>query len=184
MNRYNLPQKCFGFVCSCILIFVLSSHDAGAVRRSSVLSVVLFASGMGLEVGGTLLKSDAQERYDLYLNAVIQADIQQHKDAFRVRRDAGTLMSRIGLGCIGLAVCFSIYSQLDRPTEAPGFVENAPAPVSRLEHRNSASLTRKNNFNNSVLREGGLSLPGTSFQWLPSYNFRNGQTTLKLLHHF
>ena len=117
MKRYRPNQKYIAFVCSCLLVFVLASQHADAARRSRVLSIALFASGMGFQLGSTFLKASAQEHYDSYLNAAIQADIQTHKDAFRVRQNAGRIMSGVGLGCVGLAVLFSIYSQIDTPSE-------------------------------------------------------------------
>ena len=69
MKRYSPIQKFIVFACSCVLIFILTSQHADAARRSRVLSVALFASGMSLQVGGTLLKASAQDSYDAYLNA-------------------------------------------------------------------------------------------------------------------
>ena len=37
---------------------------------------------MSLQFGSSILKASAQDRYDTYLSAAIQADIQTHKDAF------------------------------------------------------------------------------------------------------
>ena len=115
MKRYSTPQKYIAFVSSCVLIFILTGQHADAARRSNVLPIALFASGMSLQFGSSFLKASSQNHYDSYLNAAIQSDIQTHKDAFRTRRNAGTIMSRVGLGFVGLAVLFSIYNQLDTP---------------------------------------------------------------------
>ena len=106
MKRYSPHQKYIAFACSCVFIFILANGQAEAARRSRVLSIALFASGMSLQFGSNLLKASAQDRYDTYLNAAIQADIQTHKDAFLIRRNAGTIMSASDLDASDLP-CFS-----------------------------------------------------------------------------
>ena len=106
MKHYSTAQKYIALVCSCAFIFLLTNGQAAAARRSRVLSIALFASGMSLQFGSSILKASAQDRYDTYLNAAIQADIQTHKDAFLVRRNASTLMSAWVSAALGLP-CFS-----------------------------------------------------------------------------
>ena len=184
MKRYSRIQKSIAFIGSCLLIFVLTSQHADAVRRSRVLSIALFASGMSFQLGGTLLKASAQEHYDTYLNAAIQADIQTHKDAFLVRRNAGTIMSGIGLGCVGLAVLFSIYNQLDTPSESSELAEDVTSSEYRLQAHRTNLRTRKINLTNYRLRNASLRLPRTPFQLLPHYDFQTGRASLRLLHFF
>lgn len=184
MKRYNPIQKFIVFACSCVLIFVLTSQHADAARRSRVLSIALFASGMSLQVGGTLLKASAQDRYDTYLNAAIQADIQAHKDAFLVRRDASTIMSRVGLGCVGLAVLFSIYSQLDTPSESSEAAEGVLSSGIRSRILRTNLRTREINFTNYRFGNIGLLSPRASFQLLPHYDFQSQRASLRLLHVF
>ncbi len=179
MKCYRTNQKYIAFACSCLLMVVLTSQHADAARRSRVFSIALFASGMGLQVGSTFLKASAQEHYDTYLNAAIQADIQTHKDAFRVRRNASTIMSGVGLGCVGLAVLFSIYNQLDTPSESSESAVGALSAGSRLQVR-SRTLNARTVFSGNT----GLLIPRTSFQLLPHYDFRTGNTSLRLLHIF
>lgn len=184
MMRYNPIQKFIVFACSCVLIFVLTSQHADAARRSRVLSIALFASGMSLQVGGTLLKASAQDRYDTYLNAAIQADIQAHKDAFLVRRNASTIMSRVGLGCVGLAVLFSIYSQLDNPSESSESVEGAVSTLRRWQTDRINPRAAKIDFTNRFSGNTGLLFPNASFQLLPHYDFQSQRASLRLLHVF
>ena len=169
MKRYSLYQKYIAFACSCAFIFILTGGQAEAARRSRVLSITLFASGMSLQFGSNFLKASAQDRYDTYLNAAIQADIQTHKDAFLIRRNAGTLMSGVGLGCVGLAVLISIYNQID-----------TPEPVDDTE----TSRTRLSNFAHRFPENTGLLLPRTSFQLHPHYDFQTQRGSLRLQHHF
>ena len=184
MKRYSPIQKFIVFACSCVFIFILTSQHADAARRSRVLSIALFASGMSLQVGGTLLKASAQDSYDAYLNAAIQADIQSHKDAFLIRRDASTLMSRVGLGCVGLAVLFSLYSQLDTPSESSESAEGVFSSGIRSQVLGTNLRTSKINFTNYRFGNIGLLFPRASFQLLPHYDFQSQRASLKLLHVF
>ncbi|RKU17006.1 hypothetical protein C6503_11535 [Candidatus Poribacteria bacterium] len=184
MKRYNPIQKFIVFACSCLLMFVLTSQHADAARRSRVLSIALFASGMSFQLGSTFLKASAQEHYDTYLNAAIQADIQTHKDAFLVRRNAGTIMSGVGLGCVGLAVLFSIYNQLDTPSEPSEFTEGDAALGYRSQAVRTKLHTRRIDFTNYGFGNTGLLFPRSAFQLLPHYDFQNQRASLRLLHYF
>ena len=184
MKRYSRIQKLIALISCCFLIFVLASQSADAARRSRVLSIALFSSGMGLYLGGTFLKSSAQARYDTYLNAATQADIQTHKDAFLVRRNASTITSRIGLGCVGLAVLFSIYSQLDNPSESPETVEGAISTLHRLQNYRTNLRTKKINFTDHLSGNTGLIFRTASFQLLPHYDFQSQRASLRFQHFF
>jgi hypothetical protein len=184
MKRFSPNQKYIAFVCSCVLIFVLTSQHAAAARRSRVLSIGLFASGMSLQLGATLLKSSAQERYDAYLNAAIQADIESHKDAFLVRRNAGTIMSGVGLGCVGLAVLFSIYNQLATPSESSELAAGDAFSGYRSQTLGTSLRAQKIDFTNHRFGNTGLLFPRSAFQLLPHYDFQNQRASLRLLHYF
>lgn len=180
MKRYHPIQKYIAFVCSCVFIFVLTSQHADAARRSRVLSIALFASGMSLQLGGSLLKSSAQSHYDNYLNAAIQADIQTHKDAYLARKNASTIVSRVGFGCIGLAVLFSIYSQLDTPE----VVDESVSSVRDLHPQFALQRTLSGSFANRFSGNPNLLFPRTAFQLRPHYNFQTRSASLSLLHLF
>lgn len=180
MKRYSITQKSTAFVCSCVLVFILTSQHADAARRSSVLPIALFASGMGMQFGSSFLKASAQNHYDTYLNAAIQADIQTHKDNFRARRNASTIMSGVGLGCVGLAVLFSIYNQLDTP-ELP---EDSATSASILKTDTVIHLTRLKRVTNRFTENTNLLLPRTPFQLHPHYDFQTGRASLNILHFF
>ena len=180
MKRYSIPEKYIAFVCSCAFIFILTSGQVEAGRRSRVLSITLFTSGMGLQFGSSILKASAQDRYDTYLNAAIQADIQTHKDAFRVRRDAGSIMSRVGLGCVGFAVLFAIYSQLDTPE----LVEDSVSLIPNSKIQVRIPSTRLNSFARHISQNTSPLLPRSTFQLHPHYDFQTHQASLRFLHHF
>ena len=180
MKHHNSTQKYIAFAFSCVFIFILTSQHADAARRSRVLPLALFASGMSLQFGSSFLKASAQNHYDTYLNAAIQADIQTHKDAFLVRRNASTIMSRVGLGFVGLAVLFSIYGQLDTPELVEDSVSSAVNWNTAIE----IPLTRLRGFSNRLSENTSLLLPRTSFQLHPHYDFQTRRAGLNLLHFF
>lgn len=175
MKHHNSTQKYIAFAFSCVFIFILTSQHADAARRSRVLPLALFASGMSLQFGSSFLKASAQNHYDTYLNAAIQADIQTHKDAFLVRRNASTIMSRVGLGFVGLAVLFSIYGQLDTPELVEDSVSSTDIEI---------PLTRLRGFSNRLSENRSLLLPKTPFQLHPHYDFQTRRAGLSLLHFF
>ena len=180
MKRYSTPQKYIAFACSCAFIFILTSGQVEAARRSRVLSIALFASGMSLQFGSSFLKASAQDRYDTYLNAATQADIQTHKDAFLIRRNAGTIMSRVGLGCVGLAVLFSIYNQV----VTPELVDDSAASIDGLKDQAKIPRTRLRGFANRLSQNTGLFLPRPTFQLHPHYDAQMHSASLRFLHHF
>lgn len=175
MKRHSTPQKYIAVAISCVLIFISAGQQADAARRSNVLPIALFVSGIGLQFGSSFLKASSQNHYDSYLNAALQADIQTHKDAFRAQRDASTIMSRVGFGFVGLAVLFSLYSQLDTPES----IEDS-ASLTDVE----IPLTRLRGFRDRLSENTSLLLPRTSFQLLPSYDFQTQCASLSLLHFF
>lgn len=162
MNQKRLLNA-LRITCCCAFIVGLASGQAAAARRSRALPIVLFASGLGLQFGGSLLKTSAQNRYDEYLNAAIQSDIQAHRDAYRARRNGSVIMSRVGYGCIGLAVLLSIYGQLDTPDE----------PASPQANRM---------FGGTGLAQRAPFLFTTLLQ--PQYEWETGRASLRLLHYF
>ena len=180
MKRYSPSQKYIAFACSCVFIFILTGGQAEAACRSRVLSIALFASGMSLQFGSSLLKASAQDRYDTYLNAALQADIQTHKDAFLVRRNASTIMSGVGLGCVGLAVLFSIYNQLDAPEPVGNSVSSVHGSNAHVKTPR-ASLS---GFANRLSQNTSLLFPRTTFRLHPYYDFQTHQAGLRLWHHF
>lgn len=180
MKRHSSTQKYIAFVFSCVFIFILTAQHADAARRSRVLPLALFASGISLQFGSSFLKASSQNHYDTYLNAAIQADIQTHKDAFLARQNTSTIMSRVGFGFVGLAVLFSIYNQLDTPE----LVEDSAASAGNWNTDIGIPLTRLRGIRNQSLANRGLLLPRTLFQLHPHYDFQTRRASLSLLHLF
>lgn len=170
MKQQSPSQKCIALACSCAFIFILTSGHADAARRSRVLTLTLFASGISFQFGSSLLKAGAQNRYDEYLNAAIQSDIQVHKNAYLARKNASLIMSRVGIGCVSLAVLFSIYNQLNPADESSASQARLHGGADRYAARLSGNTLRL--------------LPRTSFQLRPHYDFQTRRTSLRFLHHF
>ncbi len=182
MKRHSQSQKYVALVCSCALLFLLTLGQADAARRSPALAITLFVSGMGFQVGSTMLNSAAETRYNEYLNTAIQSEIASHKDAVIARRNASTIMSRVGFGCVGLAVFLSIYNQLASAAPEP---EPEPEPLSQVHPLinvgtySSASLisSRVSLSNNRLV---GLSRFGIH----PHYDFQTRRASLQFQHRF
>lgn len=170
MKQHSPSQKCIALACSCAFIFILTSGHAEAARRSRVLTLALFASGMSLQFGSSLLKAGAQNRYDEYLNAAIQADIQVHKNAYLARKNASIIMSLVGIGSVGLAVLFSIYNQLNSPDESS---------VSQVYLHNGTSV-----YANRLSGNTSYLAPRASFRLRPYYDFQTRRASLRFLHYF
>ncbi len=162
MNK-KLLSNALRITCCCAFIVVLASGQAEAARRSRTLPIVLFASGLGLQLGGSLLKTSAQNRYDEYLSTAIQSDIQAHRDAYLARQNGSVIMSRVGYGCIGLAVLLSIYGQLDTPDE--------PASPQANRILGGTGIAQRTPFRFTTLLQ-------------PQYEWETGRASLRLLHYF
>ena len=84
---------------------------------------------------------------------------------FGSRRDAGTIMSRVGLGCVGLAVLFAIYNQLDTSELADDSVSLVPS--SKIHAR--IPRTHLSGFTKHLSQNTSLLLPRSTFQLSPQY---------------
>ena len=97
----------------CALILTTSVIPAQAGGGARALKVALFATGMGLKFGSVFVEKSAQNSYDQYLNTGLQADIARYRTDYTSKRDAGVVMSRVGIGLVGVATLISIFDQLD-----------------------------------------------------------------------
>ncbi len=97
----------------CIVTAAATVTPAQAVDRSRALTIGLFVSGVALKFGSTFVATSAQDTYDQYLSTGIQADIVEHRDDYKTKRDLSLGMSRAGVGFVGLAVLISVFDQLD-----------------------------------------------------------------------
>jgi hypothetical protein len=107
-----------GTVC-CALTLAAAIAPVQAADRSRVLTVALFASGIGLKFGSVFVGKSAQDSYDQYLRSAIRADIEKHRDDYTGKQDLGVIMSRTGVGFVGLAVLISLFDGLDLISKSP-----------------------------------------------------------------
>ena len=101
------------FIACCILKFSLATPSLQAVDGTRVLTVALFTTGMGLKFGSTFVEKSAQDSFDLYLNSAVQSDIAKHRADFTNKRDSSVVMSRIGIGFVGMAALISLFDNMN-----------------------------------------------------------------------
>lgn len=130
-----------GVCCALTLTATVIPAQAGGGARA--LKVVLFTTGMGLKFGSVFVDKSAQDSYDKYLTTALQADIVRHRSDYTSRRDTSLIMSRVGMGLVGVAALISIFDQLDL--------------ISRQSQSSALRLTPNYHFQN---RETTLSLQG------------------------
>ena len=162
MNKKHLLNA-LRITCCCAFIIVLANGQAAAARHSRTLPIVLLTTGLGLQFGGSMLKTSAQNRYDEYLSAAVQSDIQAHRDAYLARQNGSVIMSRVGYGCIGLAVLLSIYGQLNTPDE--------PASPQANRILGGTGIAQRTPFRFTTLLQ-------------PQYEWETGRASLRLMHYF
>ena len=103
----------------CALTLAAAIAPAQAAGRSRVLTIALFASGIGLKFGGVFAGKSAQDSYDQYLRSAIHANIEKHRGNYTGKQDLGVIMSRTGVGFVGLAVLISLFDGLDLISKSP-----------------------------------------------------------------
>ena len=141
---FYLPMKIVALIgVCCVLTLTASVSPAEAGGGARAWKVVLFAGGMGLKFGSVFVQKSAQDSYDQYLTTALQADIARHRTDYTSKRDTGVVMSRVGMGLVGVATLISIFDQLDL--------------ISRQSQPAALRLTPGYNFQN---RETTLSLHG------------------------
>ena len=162
--------------CFFILITIVQPADAGKGNRT--LALTLLVSGLGLQVGSTFVNATAENKYEDYLVAVIQSDIQNQKSDVVTYKNARVSMSRAGYGFIGLAVIISIFDQLSRSS-----IDTVPATQNEVN-----TLSRRigqSNFNASGISHR-QSYYGISkgLNVYPFYDFQKQRTSLQFIHRF
>lgn len=178
MKHQTSNQK--GFILGLCCIFILSFWilPAQAARRSHGLAITLLASGVGLQVGSTLLHTAAEKSYEEYLSATIQTDIQNRKNDVVARENASVIMSRVGFGCIGLAVILSIFNQLDNAS-------TEPVPITQMQSNTNINPQFPISFSTSRISLGnGILRDSKTFGFHPHYDFQRQRVSLQFLHRF
>ena len=166
-NRHTLWISIVLFLCLAIITPIQ------AANRSHTFELTLFISGLGMQVGSTILNTSAHERYEDYLTATIQEDIQNKKIDAASHQNASVIMRRVGYGCIGLAVVISIFKQIDG-------IETNTISSSQLQskYNNVSSLTDYKYKPNTLFQDS------RSFKLRPHYDFQKQRASLTLLQKF
>lgn len=117
MKHHFSYQKPLALLLCCIFILIIGIQSADAGKGNRTFAITLLVSGLGLKVGSTFLNASAEDRYEDYLTAVIQSDIQSQKSDVVAYKNASVSMSRAGYGFIGLAVIISILDQISESSK-------------------------------------------------------------------
>ncbi len=162
----------------CIVLLCLTISPVHAKKRSNGLAITLLISGIGFQVGSTFLNTSAENKYEEYLSATTQADIQSLKDETVLRENATTIMSRVGYGCIGFAVLFSIMNQFHNATVDTASTSDNPgnAFLNNQYPLNISSSPRTTN--NQIYGRSQL------FSVQPNYDFQTQRASLQFLYRF
>ncbi len=175
MKRYHaIVNRSTLWTISILILSFAIIAPVQAASRTHTFEITLFISGLGLQVGSTLFNTSAQERYEDYLTATIQEDIQTKKDAAATHQNTSVIMRRVGYGCIGLAVILSIFKQIDN-------IETNTVPSSQIQDQFKKGLyltDYKYKPTRSLLDES----PRFSFR--PHYDFKTQRASLSLFHKF
>ena len=113
MKLHEIKKIAIFVTAFCIFNLSIGIPAIDAADGTRVLTIALFASGMGLKFGSVIVDKSAHDSFDLYLNTAVQGDIAKQRDEYTNKRDSSALMSRIGMGFIGLAALISVFDNLD-----------------------------------------------------------------------
>ncbi|MYB63166.1 hypothetical protein F4X73_00625 [Candidatus Poribacteria bacterium] len=175
-------QKPLTLLFCCIFILITSIQPADAGKGNRTFAITMLVSGLGLQVGSTFLNASAENRYEDYLSAVIQSDIQSQKSDVVTFKNASVSMSRVGYGFIGLAVIISI---LDQISESSIDTESIPQ-----QDMNTLSGRIGQNTFSSSNPSYLMSHLNASFQYskgvglYPSYDIQEQRTNLQFTFRF
>ncbi len=162
----------------CIVFLCLTISPVHAKKRSNGLAITLLISGIGFQVGSTFLNTSAENKYEEYLSATTQADIQSLKDETVLRENATTIMSRVGYGCIGFAVLFSIMNQFHNATVDTASTSDNPGNAFLNNQYPLSISSSPKTMNNQTYGRSQL------FSVQPNYDFQTQRASLQFLYRF
>lgn len=178
MKHLHSYLKPLALLISCIFILTVIIQPADAGKGNRTFALTLLVSGLGLQIGSTFLNASAENKYEDYLSAVIQEDIQNQKSDVVTFKNASVSMSRAGYGFIGLAVIISIFDQLSRSS-----MDTVPA--TQNEMNTLSNRIGKNNFNvMGLLQSDSYFRSSKGLSLYPSYDFDEQRTSLQFIHRF
>ncbi len=162
----------------CIVFLSLTILPVQAKKRSNGFAITLLISGIGFQVGSTFLNTSAENKYEEYLSATTQSDIQSLKDETVARDNATIIMSRVGYGCIGLAVLLSVLNQFHNATIDTASTSDIPENAGmNIQSPFSISSSPETIWN----QDYGIS---QKFSIHPYYDFQTQRASLQFTHRF
>ncbi len=162
----------------CIMFLSLTILPAQAKKRSNGLAITLLISGVGFQVGSTFLNTSAENKYEDYLSATTQADIQSLKDESVARENATIIMSRVGYGCIGLAVLLSVMNQFHNGTVDTASTSDTPGNAFLNKQYPLSISSSPKTIYNQVYGSSQM------FSIQPNYNIQTQRASLQFLYRF
>ena len=182
MRHHFLYQKTLALLLCCIFILITSIQPADAGKGNRTFAITLLVSGLGLKVGSTFLNASAEDRYENYLSAVIQSDIQSQKSDVVAYKNASVSMSRAGYGFIGLAVIISILDQLSESSkDSEAIPQQDMNTLSGRTGQNIFSSSRLLDLNTSFQYSKDV---GLNPSYAISYDCEEQRTNLKFMFRF
>ena len=186
MKHHFSYQKPLALLFCCIFILITSIQPADAGKGNRTFAITMLVSGLGLQVGSTFLNASAENRYEDYLSAVIQSEIQSQKSDVVTFKNASVSMSRVGYGFIGLAVIISILDQISESSiDTEAIPQQDMGSLSGRIGQNSFSSSRLSyvmahlNTPFQYSKDVGLSTP-----YAISYDCENQRTNLQFTFRF
>lgn len=178
MEHLGFKQNRYVIGVCCALLLCLVTFPVHAEKKSNGLAITLLLSGVGFQVGSTFMNTSAENKYEEYLSATIQSEIQSLKNDTTSRENASIIMSRVGYGCIGLAVLISVLNQFHNATIEPVSTPDIPINTNLNKQPNFSLTSSPESLRNQEYGEL------QKFSILPNYDFQNQRASLQLIHRF
>lgn len=100
---------------SLILLTTTCLRSSYAIDKSRASICLLFFSGLGSSVAGTIMQSQANETYDKYLHTAVQADMDKFIDEYENKNNQSIIARRAGLGIVMGAILLSLVDAANIP---------------------------------------------------------------------
>lgn len=178
MEHFGIRKNRYFIGICCVILLCMMTFPVHAEKRSNGLAITLLLSGVGFQVGSTFLNTSAENKYEEYLTATVQSDIQSLKNDTTTRENASVIMSRLGYGCIGFAVLLSILNQFHNASIEPNTTSDIPIDAF-LNKQSTFSITslpdslwNQNDFRSQM------------FNIRPHYDFQSQRASLQFIHRF
>lgn len=100
-----------------IILGVIASNSCMAADGSRITHFALLAGGVGLKVAAVVFEEQAQEAYDSYLHTARPSEMREFTDEYDQKHRQSQILSKTGVGLIGLAAFLALLEQFQMPDE-------------------------------------------------------------------